>query len=655
MSHSPPSSTFESWSSPSLTIVCPDLGRPALPTGVPPPELLPYLDSSASQQAAAPPFSSSAAAPLPEVPSPAAVSPEFVATDLSVSLSSSTVSSPMQATLHPLPECSQQQLAPTVHPMITRSKSNIHKPLQKLNLHTHLHQSAEVEPTTAVQALKDPQWRQAMSEECNALIKNGTWELVRSTPSINVIGCKWIFRIKRNSDGTVDRYKARLVAKGFNQRPGVDYFETFSPVIKPTTVRLVLSIATSQGWSLRQLDVNNAFLQGHLSEEVYMAQPPGFVDSDHPTHVCKLNKAIYGLKQAPRAWYHELRQFLIVYGFKNSYADTSLFVFQTGGILLYLLIYVDDIILTGNSATHVNQFVDTLAHKFSLKDLGPLSYFLGVEVVPHKQGILLSQRRYIMDLLTRTKMTEAKPVQTPLPTSPPISLHSGTPLSDPTTYRTVVGSLQYLSLTRPDISYAVNKLSQFMHQPSSDHWELVKRVLRYLGGTLNDGILIHRDSPITLHAFSDADWAGNKDDYSSTGAYIVYLGRNPISWSSKKQHTIARSSTEAEYRTVASTAAELNWVCFLLTDLGLTLPTVPTIYCDNVGATQLCSNPIFHSRMKHVAIDFHFIRDQVQSGSLRVTHVSSKDQLADALTKPLPRAAFQNLKCKIGLSNRDLS
>ncbi|KAK0570922.1 hypothetical protein LWI29_008499 [Acer saccharum] len=432
-----------------------------------------------------------------------------------------------------------------------------------------------------------------MSEECNALNTNGTWELVRPTPSTN-IGCKWIFRIKRKTDGTIDRYKAHLVAKGFNQRPGVDYFETFSPVIKPTTIRLVLSIATSHGWPLRQLDVNNAFLQGRLTEEVYMAQPPGFVDSDQPTHVC-------------------------------------------------------------NSATQVENFVATLARQFSLKDLGPLSYFLGVEVVPHKDGILLSQRHYVMDLFTRTKMTGAKPVQTPLPTSPPISLHSGMPLSDPSTYRTVVGSLQYLSLTRPDISYAVNKLSQSMHQPSSDHWELVKRVLRYLGGTLNDGILIHRDSPITFHAFSDVDWVGNKDDYSSTGAYIVYLGRNPISWSSKKQHTIARSSTEAEYRTVASTAAKLNWVCFLLTDLGLTLPIVPIIYCDNVEATQLCSNPIFHSRMKHVAIDFHFIRDQVQFESLRVTHVSSKDQLADALTKPLPRATFQTLKCKIGLSNRDPS
>ncbi|KAK0573321.1 hypothetical protein LWI29_006391 [Acer saccharum] len=469
---------------------------------------------------------------------------------------------------------------PLVHRhMTTRAMNNIHKPIQRLNLHAQKQPSSDFEPTTVAQALKDPNWHRAMSEECDALVRNGTWELVPPDSSSNVVGCKWIFRIKRKSDGSIDRFKARLVAKGFNQRPGVDYFETFSP--------------------------------GRLTETVFMAQPPGFIDSDHPTHVCKLKKAIYGLKQAPRAWYHELRQFLLAAGFKNSYADTSLFVLNTGGTILYLLIYVDDIILTGNNSAHVDRFVDTLAQRFSLKDLGPLSYFLGVKVLLHKHGALLTQRRYIQDLLTRTNMANANPVQTPLPTSPPITLNSGTLLSDPTTYRMVVGSLQYLSLTRPDISFAVNKLSQYMHQPTSDHWDLVKRLLRYLCGTLDDGIVIHRNSQVSLHAFSDADWAGNKDDFSSTSAYIVYLGKNPISWSSKKQNTIARSSTEAEYRSVAATAAELNWVCFLLTDLGLKVSTAPVIYCDNVGATQLCSNPIFHSRMKHVAIDFHFIKDQL--------------------------------------------
>ncbi|KAK0607898.1 hypothetical protein LWI29_022218 [Acer saccharum] len=373
--------------------------------------------------------------------SPTDAQPSAAAPPVNTTPVLATSASPLSTSTqqHSLPSAAPP--SPIKHHMVTRAQNNIHKPVRKLNLHTSLHQSADIEPTTVTQALKESCWRQAMAEECNALINNGTWELVQPNPSTNVIGCKWIFRIKRKSDGTIDRYKARLVAKGFNQRPGVDYFETFSPVIKPTTVRLVLSIATSHGWPLRQLDINNAFLQGQLTEDVYMAQPPGFIDSDYPTHVCKLRKAIYGLKQAPRAWYHELRQFLITSGFTNSYADTSLFVLKTGGALLYLLIYVDDIILTGSSTTQVEQFVDTLARRFSLKDLGSLSYFLGVEVLPHKHGILLSQRRYIMDLLARTKMTGAKPVQTPLPTSPPISLYSGTPLEDPTTYRTVVGSL----------------------------------------------------------------------------------------------------------------------------------------------------------------------------------------------------------------------
>ncbi|RVW86311.1 Retrovirus-related Pol polyprotein from transposon RE1 [Vitis vinifera] len=391
-----------------------------------------------------------------------------------------------------------------------------------------------------------------MSEEYDALVRNGTWELV----------------------------------------PPEDITNLLRAFIKDRV------------WTTMKLSVPLSSLP-QLSENVFMAQPLGFVDSDHPSYVCKLHKAIYGLKQAPRAWYHELRQFLLTSGFKNSHSDTSLFVLRSSNHVVYLLVYVDDIILTGSSDTLVSQFVDYLAQRFSLKDLGPLSYFLGVEVVPHRLGILLSQRRYIQDLLIQTNMDDAKPVLTPLPTSSTaISLTSGTPLFDPTPYRAAVGSLQYLSLTRPDISFAVNKMTQFMHQPTSEHWVLVKRILRYLCGTLDKGLLLYRDSSITLHgfsdslhAFSDADWA----------------------------------------------------------DLGISLPTSPVVYCDNVGATQLSSNPIFHSRMKHVAIDYHFIRDQVQSGLLRVAHVSSADQLADLLTKPLSTSQFLLLRDKIGLFTRGLS
>jgi hypothetical protein len=250
----------------------------------------------------------------------------------------------------------------------------------------------------------------------------------------------------------------------------------------------VLSIAISSGWKLRQLDVNNAFLQGTLTENVYMHQPPGFIDKDFPSHVCKLHNAIYGLKQAPRAWFHELKTFLLQSGFQNSHADTSLFVLHLGPHLVYLLVYVDDLIITGDDVHLVNRFINLLAHRFSLKDLGHLSYFLGLEILPTKQGYLLSQRRYLLDLLTRTQMTEAKSVVTPLPSGPPLSLHSGDPLPDPTEFHSVVGSLQYLLLTRLDIAYAVNKLSQFMHQPTTDHWAQVKRLLRYLCGTLDLGL-----------------------------------------------------------------------------------------------------------------------------------------------------------------------
>lgn len=306
-------------------------------------------------------------------------------------------------------------------------------------------------------------------------------------------------------------------------------------------------------------------------------------------------------------------------------------------------------LVTGTYQALVQRVIDNLANRFSIKDLGHLSYFLGIEATRTSGGLHLMQRKYILDLLQRTKMTDANIVATPLPSSPKLSLHSGTYLAEAREYKMIVGSLQYLALTRPDISYAVNRLSQFMHKPTEDHWQAAKRVLRYLSGTSTHGIFLKKQAHLQLHAFSDADWAGDTDDYVSTHAYVVYLGNQPFSWSSKKQQGVSRSSTEAEYRAVANAAAELRWICSLLTELVVIIPQCPTIYCDNLGATYLSANPVFHSRMKHIAIDFHFVRGQVQNGLLRVAHVSTKDQLADGLTKPLSRQRFQELRSKIGV------
>ncbi|KAL9299485.1 putative RNA-directed DNA polymerase [Arabidopsis thaliana] len=381
-----------------------------------------------------------------------------------------------------------------------------------------------------------------------------------------------------------------------------------------------------------------------------MKQPPGFVDRDRPQHVCRLRKPIYGLKQAPRSWYLSLKQYLLQIGFHNSLADASLFVNSHGSKVTYILVYVDDIIVTGNDPSYVAKVLHSFAARFSIKNPVDLHYFLGIEATRSDKGLHLMQRRYILDLLARNNMADAKPAPTPLPASPKLKLNDGVPLDDGTQYRSVIGSLQYLAFTRPDISYAVTRLSQFMHRPTSTHWQAAKRVLRYLAGTTSHGIFLHKNSPMALHAYSDADWAGDTDDYVSTNAYVIYLGRNPISWSSKKQKGVARSSTEAEYRSVANTASEVTWICSLMSELGLTIPSSPVIYCDNIGATYLCANPVFHSRMKHIALDYHFIRNLIQASALRVSHVSTHDQLADALTKPLPRTSFQAACSKIGVT-----
>ncbi|KAK2454628.1 putative mitochondrial protein [Trifolium repens] len=547
---------------------------------------------------------------------------------------------------------SQNKASPTIptnsHPMQTRAKSGISLPRQnpKLLL-TH------TEPKTVKQALTDPKWYDAMKSEFDALQKNETWTLVPLPPHRKAIGCKWVFRTKENADGSINKFKARLVAKGFHQVQGFDFNETFSPVVKPVTIRLILSLAISYKWPLKQLDINNAFLNGNLDEEVYMTQPQGFESTDSSL-VCKLQKALYGLKQAPRQWFDKLTTTLLQFGFKASKCDPSLFIYSKDRQIVYLLVYVDDIIITGSSTMLVQNLVEKLNSAFSLKQLGDLDYFLGIEVHHLKDGsLLLTQSKYIRDLLTKTNMTDCNPINTPMMSSCKLSKTGSANMTDATLYRSVVGSLQYATITRPEISFAVNKVCQFMSNPLESHWIAVKRILRYLKGTLHLGLKIiptNIHHPLSLKAFCDADWASDPDDRRSTSGAALFFGPNLISWWSRKQQVVARSSTEAEYRSLAQATADVLWLQTLLKELTVPFQT-PTVYCDNQSAVLLAHNPVLHSRTKHMEIDLFFVREKVLAKQLSVTHIPGSDQLADILTKPISSEKFLLMRTKLNVKD----
>lgn len=330
---------------------------------------------------------------------------------------------------------------------------------------------------------------------------------------------------------------------------------------------------------------------------------------------------MYGLKQAPRAWFSKLSSALCQLGFHATKSDVSLFTKVTASSTLYILIYVDDIIITGSSDSAISSLIQQLHSTFSLKDMGPLHYFLGIEVSRTSQGgLLLSQAKYINDLLMKANMADCKPLPTPMVSNLKLSNTVGSAFENPSLYRSIVGSLQYVTITRPELAFPVNKVCQFMQCPLDTHWKAVKRILRYLSGTKSLGLHLQKPSSLQLTGYSDSDWGSDPDDRKSTAGFCVYLGQNLISWSSKKQHSVSRSSTEAEYRGLASLVAELLWIRSLLSELQIPLP-IPTVYCDNIGAVLLAANPVLHSRSKHFELDLHFVRDHVAKGRVRISHI----------------------------------
>ena len=366
--------------------------------------------------------------------------------------------------------------------------------------------------------------------------------------------------------------------------------------------------------------------------------------------VCKLIKSLYGLKQAPRQWFTKLTAVLLAYGFHQSKADYTLFTKNyENGDFLALLIYVDDMILAASNETVLAELKYYLHSKFHMKDLGVLSYFLGLEITSSPKGFFLCQKKYIQDLLTEMHMNQSKPLQLPMGSHVKLTNFAGKKLSSPDVFRRLVGKLIYLTITRPDISFAVQVLSQFMHAPTEDHMAAAKHVLRYLRSTPDLGILLSANSSPTLTGYCDSDWGSCCDSRKSTTGFCILLGSAPVSWKVKKQTVVARSSAEAEYRAMATAYCEIIWLLSLLQDLGLTNLTPVTLYCDNQAALHISANPVFHERTKHIEIDCHYIRDQLIAQRIQPAYVTSHDQVADVFTKSLPVSQHQYLLSKLGV------
>ncbi|CAM8940033.1 unnamed protein product [Rhodiola kirilowii] len=491
-----------------------------------------------------------------------------------------------------------------------------------------------------------------MNKEIAALEVNHTWIITELPPNQPLTDCKWIFRIKLKSDGSIERYKARWVAKGFTQIEGLDYNETFAPVAKMTTVRCLLAIAVIRSWPIFQLDVDNAFLHGSLDEDVYMKLPPGYVKSEREAgKVCKLTKSLYGLKQAPRQWFAKFIAALLEFGFKQSLNDYSLFTLQEGTEFIILLVYVDDVLLTGTSLILIDNIKAFIHDKFKIKDLGTLKYFLGLEVARNSTGLFLHQRKYAMDILTDQDMVDCKPAKTPLPIKHQLSLSEASPIEDPMIYRKLVDKLIYLTITRPDLAHSVHVLSQFMSVPTSDHLKAAHRLLRYIKGAPAQGLFFSSSSSLVMNAFCDADWAACPKTRRSTTGFCICIGDSLVSWRTKKQAIVSRSSTESEYRSMAATCSEIQWLTRLLLDMKTSVPRPISLHCDNQAAIHIAKNPVFHERTKHIEIDCHFVRHHANDKVLLPTYIPTADQPADLFTKQIPADQLHRLLSKLGVSN----
>lgn len=528
--------------------------------------------------------------------------------------------------------------------------------------YVHASSLEHYEPNTYAEAMAGPdaqKWHEASLEELNAHLRNGTWSLEKLPPGKKAIGSRWVFRVKRNADGIVERYKARIVAKGYNQRPGFDYMEIFAPTMRQATIRLILALAAIDDLHLRSVDISHAFINGDIDAEVYMTQPEGFKELG-PEYVCKLNKSIYGLKQAARLWNEKLHSALLDMGFNRIRSDPALYIYRKDEVQIIMPVYVDDITLASNSQTALDKTVSELSKHFKLRDLGETSYLLGVAIRRDRANrkIYLSQKQYIMDVLKRFGMEKCHTVDTPM--NPGLNLSKDqSPKTDvekeemkDIPYISAVGSVMYLAMmTRVDIAETASVLARFNSNPGMAHWKAAKHLLRYLAGTMEMELCLGPDpeSNELIRAYADADHGGNRDNGKSTTGYLIKVGSGAVSWSSKLQPIVALSTTEAEYVAACAAGKEIIWMQKFLGELGYGFPRPTKLFMDNQSAISVAKNPEHHGRMKHLDLCFYWLRDKVEQGYIEPVYLQTDQMPADLLTKALPRVKVMFLRKLMGL------
>jgi hypothetical protein len=518
--------------------------------------------------------------------------------------------------------------------------------------------AAEPEPTLK-EALSGPdaeEWQEAINYEINQLEKLETWKIVDPPKGANIIPCHFVLATKRGPNGEKIKLRARLVANGQRQEYGIDYQETFAPTSNMATIRTVLAMAAKHDWEIHQVDIKSAYLNATLRDDIYMRPPPGYLKPKDEGKVLKLLRSLYGLKQAGFEWSEELEEFFLDAGFTRSQVDRAVYFRCADDEHTVITVSVDDMAVTSKYLKHITKFKDQLRERFEISDLGELTWLLGLKIERDRRTrtIRLSQGAYIDTIVERFRLEDAKDVHTPMDTGAVLSTDQSSATDaqfkdmKDVPYQRAIGSLMYAATsTRPDITFSVSILSQFMRNPARIHWEAAKNVIRYLKATKNMGLTLSTHAN-GLEAYVDADWASQPHRHSISG-YVVLLHGSPIAWSARKQSLIALSTAEAEYIALTSVAREVLYLKSLLEELYEPADEEIPIYCDNQGAIALASNNKFHARTKHIDIRYHFIRALIRSKDFALQYIPTDENIADAFTKPLPRPRLEKLRRKMGV------